>query len=152
MGRVGQSHVQAFNPRHKRCGALWQGRFKSCLVQSERYLLTVMRYIELNPVRAAMVASPPEEYRWSSVHTHLARARAPHSSPLTRSTSPLGAITWNGLMPISDGWMPALHRMTCNACAFTPARSVRLAMSASGGWWRPHWGDLPPAGRVGGRG
>jgi putative transposase len=80
MHWVGQSYVQAFNARHKRCGALWQGRFKSCLVQSERYLLTVMRYIELNPVRAAMVHAP-EDYRWSSVHTHLARARDPLISP-----------------------------------------------------------------------
>jgi putative transposase len=76
MGWVGQSYVQAFNLRHARCGALWQGRFKSCLVQSERYLLTVMRYIELNPVRAAMVETP-EDFRWSSVHTHMARARDP---------------------------------------------------------------------------
>ncbi|MGB8378113.1 MAG: transposase [Rhodanobacteraceae bacterium] len=80
MHWVGQSYVQAFNLRHRRCGALWQGRFKSCLVQSERYLLTVMRYIELNPVRAAMVQAP-EDYRWSSVHTHLARARDPLITP-----------------------------------------------------------------------
>ncbi len=52
--------MQAFNFRHNRCGALWQGRFKSCLVQSERYLLTVMRYIELNPVGAAMAEAPQD--------------------------------------------------------------------------------------------
>ena len=80
MGWVGQSYVHAFNLRHRRCGALWQGRFKSCLVQSERYLLTVMRYIELNPVRAAMVELP-QDYRWSSVHTHLALARDPLITP-----------------------------------------------------------------------
>lgn len=80
MGRVGQTYVQAFNLRHKRCGALWQGRFKSCLVQSERYLLAVMRYIELNPMRAAMVETP-EDYRWSSVHTHLAHACDPLVTP-----------------------------------------------------------------------
>ncbi|MCW5569411.1 MAG: transposase, partial [Dokdonella sp.] len=72
----GQAYVQAFNARHRRCGTLWQGRFKSCLVDSERYLLTVLRYIELNPVRAAMVALP-EDYRWSSVHTHLGMACDP---------------------------------------------------------------------------
>ncbi|MBB1061946.1 transposase [Marilutibacter spongiae] len=76
MRRVGQSYVQAFNARHGRSGTLWQGRFKSCLVDSDRYLLTVIRYIELNPVRAAMVESP-DAYRWSSVHTHLGRARDP---------------------------------------------------------------------------
>ncbi|MEO8779056.1 MAG: hypothetical protein ABI389_10355 [Rhodanobacter sp.] len=80
MDWVGQSHVQAFNLRHRRCGALWQGRFKSCLVQSELYLLTVMRYIKLNPVRAAMVGLP-QDYRWSSVHTHLTLARDPLITP-----------------------------------------------------------------------
>lgn len=73
MRRPGRCYVQGFNLKHRRCGGLWQGRFKSCLVQSERYLLNVMRYIELNPVRAARVRRP-EDYRWSSVHTHLARA------------------------------------------------------------------------------
>jgi putative transposase len=76
MRVVGQCYVQAFNARHGRSGTLWQGRFKSSLVDSERYLLTVIRYIELNPVRAAMVATP-EEYRWSSVHTHLGKACDP---------------------------------------------------------------------------
>ena len=76
MRSVGQNYVQAFNYRHARSGTLWQGRFKSCLVKTERYLLTVMRYIELNPVRAAMTASP-QDYRWSSVHTHLGQACDP---------------------------------------------------------------------------
>ncbi len=76
MRAVGQNYVQAFNYRHARCGPLWQGRFKSCLIETERYLLTVMRYIELNPVRAAMTASP-QDYRWSSVHTQLGLACDP---------------------------------------------------------------------------
>lgn len=80
MNLLGQCHVQAFNLKHRRCGALWQGRFKSCLVQSEQYLLNVMRYIELNPVRAAMTRRP-EDHRWSSVHTHLARASDPLVTP-----------------------------------------------------------------------
>lgn len=54
----GQCYVQAFNRRHRRTGTLWEGRFKSCLVDADRYFLTVCRYIELNPVRAAMVAAP----------------------------------------------------------------------------------------------
>lgn len=70
MRRIGQCYVQAFNLRHRRCGPLWQGRFKSCLVDSERYLMEVYRYIELNPVRAAMVACP-EQHRWSSIHANL---------------------------------------------------------------------------------
>lgn len=59
---------------------MWQGRYKSCLVDSDRHALTVCRYIELNPVRAAMTALP-EEYRWSSVHTHLGRACDPLITP-----------------------------------------------------------------------
>ncbi|MGN6112517.1 MAG: REP-associated tyrosine transposase [Luteimonas sp.] len=80
MRRVGQSYAQQFNLRHGRTGTLWQGRFKSCLVGDDRYLLTVMRYIELNPVRASMVADPAE-YRWSSVHMHLGDCRDPWLVP-----------------------------------------------------------------------
>ncbi len=80
MRLVGQCHAQAFNKRHGRSGTLWQGRFKSCLVESERYLLTVYRYIELNPVRAAMVAAA-EAYRWSSVHANLALRIDPVVTP-----------------------------------------------------------------------
>jgi putative transposase len=87
MRLVGQCHAQAFNRRHGRSGTLWQGRFKSCLVESERYLLTVCRCIELNPVRAAMVADA-ELYRWSSVHANLAlrmdKVVTPHAGFLAR--------------------------------------------------------------------
>jgi len=76
----GQCYVQAFNRRHGRTGTLWEGRFKSCLVDSDRYLLAVYRYIELNPVRAAMVATP-EEHRWSSVHVHLGHRMDPLLTP-----------------------------------------------------------------------
>ena len=80
MHLVGQCHAQAFNRRHGRSGTLWQGRFKSCLVESERYLLTVYRYIELNPVRAGMVVAA-EQYRWSSVHANLALRTDPLVTP-----------------------------------------------------------------------
>jgi putative transposase len=70
MSALGRRYVPIFNRKHGRSGTLWEGRFKSCLVQSERYLMTVYRYIELNPVRAAMVPAP-EDHRWSSVHANL---------------------------------------------------------------------------------
>lgn len=73
---AGQSYVQTFNLRHDRVGTLWQGRFKSCLVDSQGYALRVMRYIELNPVRAAMVGRP-DEHPWSSVRTHLGQTHDP---------------------------------------------------------------------------
>lgn len=62
---VGRKYVQYFNFTYKRSGTLWEGRYRATVVDSERYLLTVMRYIELNPVRADMVAHP-RDYRWSS--------------------------------------------------------------------------------------
>lgn len=62
---VGRRYVQYFNFSYKRTGTLWEGRYKATVIDSERYLLTCYRYIELNPVRARMVAHP-SEYRWSS--------------------------------------------------------------------------------------
>ena len=65
MSVIGSRYAYYFNRAYKRTGTIWEGRHKSSLIQSERYLLTCMRYIELNPVVANMV-SKPEEYKWSS--------------------------------------------------------------------------------------
>jgi putative transposase len=65
MQAVGRKYVRYVNRRYLRTGTLWEGRFKSALINSERYLLTCSRYIELNPMRAEMVKHPGE-YRWSS--------------------------------------------------------------------------------------
>ena len=62
---LGRYYVQYFNYHYQRTGTLWEGRYKATLIDSEAYLLTCMRYIELNPVRAGMV-SHPSEYPWSS--------------------------------------------------------------------------------------
>ena len=62
---IGRRYVQYFNFTYQRTGTLWEGRYKSTLIDSERYLLTCMRYIEMNPVRADMVAHP-SDYPWSS--------------------------------------------------------------------------------------
>lgn len=70
MRLLNQRYVRAFNRHHRRTGALWEGRFRSCLVDTERYLLMLYRYIELNPVRAAMVDTP-ERYPWSSAQANL---------------------------------------------------------------------------------
>lgn len=66
---VGRRYVQYFNYSYERTGTLWEGRYRATLIESERYLLTCMRYIELNPVRARMVRHP-RDYRWSSYHAH----------------------------------------------------------------------------------
>ena len=65
MRSVGRVYVQWFNDQYRRTGTLWEGRYKATVVEDERYLLTCMRYIELNPVRAKMVRAPGE-HPWSS--------------------------------------------------------------------------------------
>ncbi len=94
MQDVGRKYVQYINRTYKRSGTLWEGRYKSSLVDTEAYLLTCMRYIELNPVRAGMVMHPAE-YQWSS-YQHNAQGNenlilsshplylSLHHDPLTR--------------------------------------------------------------------
>ena len=65
MQSLGRSYVQYFNYVYNRTGTLWEGRYKATLLNSEQYLLTCMRYIELNPIRANMV-NHPSEYPYSS--------------------------------------------------------------------------------------
>ena len=65
MKHLGQRYVQYVNRTYKRSGTLWEGRYRSCLTQSEDYVLACYRYIELNPVRAQMV-DHPADYPWSS--------------------------------------------------------------------------------------
>jgi len=68
MQAVGRRYVRYFNTKHGRSGTLWEGRYKSTLIQAERYLLACMAYIDLNPVRAGLVAHA-RDYAWSS-HGH----------------------------------------------------------------------------------
>lgn len=77
MRELGQRYVQYFNRSHGRTGTLWEGRFRSSLVESAHYVLACYRYIELNPVRAGL-ASAPEPYAWSS---HRGNAGL-HNDPL----------------------------------------------------------------------
>ncbi len=74
MQAVGRRYVRLFNDSHGRTGTLWEGRYKSALIQTERYLLACMAYIDLNPLRAGLVAEP-QDYPWSS-YAHYAGLRA----------------------------------------------------------------------------
>lgn len=65
MQSIRRMYVRYFNYTYQRNGTLWEGRFNSSLIQSEKYFLELHRYIELNPVRADMV-DEPSEYSWSS--------------------------------------------------------------------------------------
>ena len=79
---LGRRYVQYINTTYRRTGTLWDSRYKSSLIQAETYLLACMRYIELNPVRAAMVEDPAH-YRWTSYRANaLGKADSllsPHS-------------------------------------------------------------------------
>jgi len=81
MQFLGRLYVRQFNYTYTRSGTLFEGRFKSSLVQEDHYLLTCLRYIELNPLRAGMVTDPGD-YRWSSYGAHAfgvhARLWTPH--------------------------------------------------------------------------
>jgi len=69
MQFLGRLYVRYFNYSYARSGTLFEGRFRSSLVQEEEYFLACLRYIELNPVRAGMV-NDPGDYRWSSYRAH----------------------------------------------------------------------------------
>jgi putative transposase len=80
MRDLGQRYVQYFNRRHDRTGTLWEGRFRSSLVESARYVLACYRYIELNPVRAGMVRHAAD-YPWSSHTANIGEAPKSFLSP-----------------------------------------------------------------------
>jgi putative transposase len=83
MKLVSQCYVQTVNHRLGRTGTLWEGRFYSGLVTSERYLLMCYRYVERNPVTAGIVVGP-DDYPWSSYRTNIGRRRddfvVPHAA------------------------------------------------------------------------
>jgi len=91
MQALGRRYVRYFNFQYQRSGTLWEGRYKSCPVQTDRYLLEVYRYIELNPVRAEMVRNP-HEYRWSSYQVNALGVASdlctPHPEYLTLGRTP----------------------------------------------------------------
>lgn len=90
MKHLGQRYVQYVNRVYRRSGTLWEGRFRSCLTQSEEYVLACYRYIELNPVRASMVRHP-REYPWSSYRAngegHVNPLITPHEQYLRLARS-----------------------------------------------------------------
>ncbi|MGH8603268.1 MAG: transposase, partial [Gammaproteobacteria bacterium] len=75
MKGLGQRYVQYVNRTYRRSGTLWEGRYRSCLMQEDSYVLASYRYIELNPVRAGMVEHPAD-YRWSSYRANAQAERS----------------------------------------------------------------------------
>ncbi len=142
MKAVGEQYVRYFNRRHERTGTLWDGRFKSCLVHNETYLMVCHRYIELNPVRAAMV-SEPSAYRWSSHQANACGAENPLVTPhsLYQALGP-DAETRHAAyaalfdLGISDDHLDAIrdatnHNYACGDVAFIDHIEKALGMAAS---------------------
>jgi REP-associated tyrosine transposase len=93
MKRLAQCYTQYVNKDRERTGSLWEGRYRSCLVASERYALACYRYVELNPVNAGMVTHP-REYRWSS---YLANAEGKPDRLIEPHPAYPGANAYRGL-------------------------------------------------------
>ncbi|MGH8729910.1 MAG: transposase [Burkholderiales bacterium] len=77
---AGRRYVQYFNFSYKRSGTLWEGRYRASIIDAENYLLTCMRYIELNPVRGNMVGHP-SNYPYSSYHANAQGEADPLIAP-----------------------------------------------------------------------
>ncbi len=89
MSRIGTSYAWWYNRKYGRSGHVFQGRYGSEVVENDNYLLTVIRYIHNNPVKARMVQKP-EQYRWSSIHAYYGAGEYP--SGLSETAFVLGII------------------------------------------------------------
>lgn len=76
MQSVSRRYAQMFNHNHQRTGTVWEGRFKSSLIEPEAYLLLCQKYIEQNPVRSGLVQTP-EKWHWSSYRHHVGAETMP---------------------------------------------------------------------------
>lgn len=116
MQALGRRYVRYVNDRHHRTGTLWEGRYKACLVGTDRYLLRCYRYIELNPVRAAIVKQPAD-YRWSIYASNASGA----FDPLVRPHSAYVAL---GITP--ERRRTAYREFVVQATAETELDEIRL--------------------------
>jgi putative transposase len=122
MQAVGRRYVRHFNDAQKRSGTLWEGRYKSTLIQTDRYLLACMAYIDLNPVRASLVAQA-RDYPWSSYGHYAGLRRDPLIAP--------HALIWElGNTPFAR---EAAYADLVQA-GINPAQQAKLTDSTLTGW------------------
>ena len=122
MQAVGRSYVRYYNNSQGRTGTLWDGRYKSVLIQADSYLMACMVYVDLNPVRSGLVAQAGD-YAWSS-HGHYAGLRA------DKSISPHPLIWELGNTPFSR---EAKYRELVQA-GIAPHVQAALTKSVLSGW------------------
>jgi putative transposase len=138
MQSIGRRYVRYCNAKYQRTGTLFEGRFKSSLIDSERYLLTCMRYIERNPVRAGMV-SDPAEYPWSSYRHHIADLSNPMlTEPREYLRLDLNAeqraLAYRAFFkkPLASGDLDAIRAHLHKDCALGSSRFQQKIERASG--------------------
>jgi putative transposase len=122
MQAVGRGYVRYFNDRHGRTGTLWEGRYRSTVLQADRYLLACMAYIDLNPVRAGLVKDA-RDYPWSS-HGHYVGMRT------DKLLTPHPLFWQLGNTPFAR---EAAYAELVRA-GITPAQQAALTRSSLGGW------------------
>jgi len=137
MQSLGRMYVRYFNCAYGRSGTLWEGRYKSCLIESETYLLEVYRYIELNPVRAKMV-SEPSAYKWSSYQCNalgrISSLLTPHELYLNLGCTPSEIqSSYQALFKhhVSEQLITDLRRCTNAGVAFAGERFIHEIESLS---------------------
>lgn len=119
MQDVGRKYVRILNSIHGRTGTLWEGRFKSSLIDSERYLFACHRYIEQNPVRAGMVGSPAD-FAWSSHRHYLGDSPAGFLTPYDQ---------FHGLGPDIDARRAAFRELFSVALDEESLARIRAAIN-----------------------
>lgn len=121
-------YARYFNDKYGRTGTLWEGRYRSTVIDSERYLLTCSRYIELNPVRAGVVTHPAE-YPWSSYRHNASgeidRLVTPHAAYMAlarRAPERRAAYCALFAVPLGLGVIDAIRRATNTGRSLGPRR------------------------------
>lgn len=145
MQWLGAKYVRFINHVYGRTGSLWESRYKGCLIDSDRYMLTCMRYIELNPVRAGMVVAPAD-YRWSSYHCNAngATDKVTQSHPLYLALGKNPAERQHAYREVFRGHMdgPLLHEIRTATHTGTPLgnnrfrEQIEVTLGRKVGWQR----------------
>jgi putative transposase len=135
MRDLGQRYVQHFNRRYGRTGTLWEGRFRSFIAETARYVLACYRYIELNPVDAGMV-NDPATYPWSSYGANTG-TRVDSLLSRTQNSSPWGARLRAGMQPMRAWSQAESSHRSCGRSGKRRTWATRLQARLS----RPTWRD-----------
>jgi putative transposase len=118
------SHTQRYHKHYRSGGHVWQGRFKSPVIQSDEHLINVLRYIEANPLRAAIV-SRCDDYAWSSYHVHglgnpseLVDPLAPYEALSPYPTVRLRKWVEKVHLPIDERTLAAIRRSSATGLPY----------------------------------